>query len=261
MVLVFVPYWLIAAQHQSDLEVQRSRGGRVSQFVAFVPTTLNLFGAFLSVPFVYFLILLGAAAMKQAQARQEEEIQAGPPRASALRRPPRAAAAPASSAFPLQRAAGDLDAAASRSRHRRPAPGPPVRPAARDARRCLRADPEPADGTGVDQEVPGHRAGAFRRPPDGGMARGRVGARLSGAEPDRPPARGERDPPRALAEGGARAPDHCGAIRRLSAAPDRGGRRAGRDAAAPRRPGCGEHEGAPHCAVRRAGRDAHRHGT
>jgi two-component system, LytTR family, sensor kinase len=52
-------------------------GWTVSQLVAFVPTTLNLFGAFLSVPFVYFLILLGAAAMKQAQARQQEELEAG----------------------------------------------------------------------------------------------------------------------------------------------------------------------------------------
>ncbi len=42
-----------------------------------MPTTLNLFGGFLNVPFVYFVILLGAEAMTHAQARQEDEIQAG----------------------------------------------------------------------------------------------------------------------------------------------------------------------------------------
>jgi two-component system LytT family sensor kinase len=76
MVLVFVPYWLTLRTISLIWKCSES-GWSVSQFVAYVPTTMNLVGAFLSVPFVYFVILLGSAAMKQAQARQEEEIQAG----------------------------------------------------------------------------------------------------------------------------------------------------------------------------------------
>jgi two-component sensor histidine kinase len=76
MVLVFVPYWITLRTISLIWNCSES-GWKASQFVAFVPTTMNLFGNFLSVPFVYFLILLGAAAMKQAKARQEEEIQAG----------------------------------------------------------------------------------------------------------------------------------------------------------------------------------------
>jgi LytS/YehU family sensor histidine kinase len=44
---------------------------------ALMPTTMNLAGGFLNVPFLYFLILVGAEAMKHARARQEEEIEAG----------------------------------------------------------------------------------------------------------------------------------------------------------------------------------------
>jgi hypothetical protein len=76
MVLVFIPYWL-TLRTISVISKCSESGWTVSQLVAFVPTTMNLFGAFLSVPFVYFLILLGAAAMKQAQARQQEELEAG----------------------------------------------------------------------------------------------------------------------------------------------------------------------------------------
>jgi signal transduction histidine kinase len=76
MVLVFVPYWLTLRTISLIWKCCES-GWNVSQFVAFVPTTMNLFGAFLSVPFFYFVILLGSAAMKQAQARQQEEIEAG----------------------------------------------------------------------------------------------------------------------------------------------------------------------------------------
>ncbi len=76
MVLVFVPYWLTLRTISLVWKCSES-GWKLSQLEAFVPTTMNLVGAFLSVPFVYFLILLGAAAMKHAQARQEEEIQAG----------------------------------------------------------------------------------------------------------------------------------------------------------------------------------------
>ena len=76
MVLVFVPYWLTLRTISLIWNCSLS-GWKASELKAFVPTTLNLVGAFLSVPFVYLLILLGAAAMKQAQARQQEEIEAG----------------------------------------------------------------------------------------------------------------------------------------------------------------------------------------
>jgi LytS/YehU family sensor histidine kinase len=76
MVLIFVPYWLTLRTISLIWNCSES-GWKLSEFAAFVPTTLNLFGAFLSVPFVYFLILLGAAAMQHARARQDEEIEAG----------------------------------------------------------------------------------------------------------------------------------------------------------------------------------------
>jgi signal transduction histidine kinase len=76
MVLVFVPYWITLRTISLIWKCYES-GWQVSQLVAFVPTTMNVVGAFLSVPFVYFVILLGSAAMKQAQARQQEEIEAG----------------------------------------------------------------------------------------------------------------------------------------------------------------------------------------
>jgi signal transduction histidine kinase len=76
MVLVFVPYWCIL---RGISFVWRSSvsGWHAPQFSALMPTTLNLLGGFLNVPFLYFLIVLGAEAMQHAQARQEEEIQAG----------------------------------------------------------------------------------------------------------------------------------------------------------------------------------------
>lgn len=70
MVVVFVPYWLTLRTISLIWKCTVS-GWKVSQLVAFVPTTMNLLGAFLAVPFVYFLILLGSAAMKHAQARPE----------------------------------------------------------------------------------------------------------------------------------------------------------------------------------------------
>jgi two-component system, LytTR family, sensor kinase len=76
MVVVFVPYWCIL---RGISFVWRSSlsGWHPAQFGALLPTTLNLVGGFLNVPFVYFVIVLGAEAMQHAQARQEEEIQAG----------------------------------------------------------------------------------------------------------------------------------------------------------------------------------------
>lgn len=76
MVLVFVPYWLILRTIILIWNCSVSEWN-ASQLTALVPTTRNVLGNFLSIPFVYFLILLGAAAMKHAQARQQEEIEAG----------------------------------------------------------------------------------------------------------------------------------------------------------------------------------------
>jgi signal transduction histidine kinase len=76
MVLVFIPYWLILRAISLVWRCVAS-GWHAGQLSALMPTTLNLVGGFLNVPFVYFLILLGAEAMTHAQARQEEEIQAG----------------------------------------------------------------------------------------------------------------------------------------------------------------------------------------
>lgn len=76
MLLVFVPYWCIL---RGISFVWRSSlsGWHPAQFSALMPTALNLLGGLLNVPFVYFLIVLGAEAMQHAQARQQEEIEAG----------------------------------------------------------------------------------------------------------------------------------------------------------------------------------------
>ena len=76
MVLVFIPYWLILRGISLVWRCFAS-GWHAGQLTALMPTTLNLLGGFLNVPFVYFVILLGAEAMTHAQARQEDEIQAG----------------------------------------------------------------------------------------------------------------------------------------------------------------------------------------
>jgi len=76
MIVIFVPYWLTVRTISLVWKCSES-GWNLSQFVAYVPTTMNLVGTFLSVPFVYFVILLGSAAMKHAQALQQEEIEAG----------------------------------------------------------------------------------------------------------------------------------------------------------------------------------------
>lgn len=76
MILVFVPYWLIL-RGIALVWGGFTLGWEAARLRNFIPTPQNLLGAFLSVPFVYFLILLGAEAMKHARARQEEEIQAG----------------------------------------------------------------------------------------------------------------------------------------------------------------------------------------
>jgi two-component sensor histidine kinase len=73
--IVFIPYWVILRGISLIWRCVTS-GWHTAQLAALMPTTLNVLGAFLSVPFVYFLILLGAEAMKHAQARQEESTQA-----------------------------------------------------------------------------------------------------------------------------------------------------------------------------------------
>ena len=52
-------------------------GWEATRLTDLIPTKNNLVGTFLNVPFAYFLILLGSEAMKHAQARREEELQAG----------------------------------------------------------------------------------------------------------------------------------------------------------------------------------------
>lgn len=76
MVLVFIPYWLIL-RGISLVWRGFTSGWHAGQLAALMPTTLNLLGGFLNVPFVYFVILLGAEAMTHAQARQEDEIRTG----------------------------------------------------------------------------------------------------------------------------------------------------------------------------------------
>jgi two-component system, LytTR family, sensor kinase len=75
MLLVYPPYWLI----QRSLAFFWKWGASdwaEAPFSTLVPTARNLAGGFLSVPFVYFLILLGSEAMTHAQARQDEAAQA-----------------------------------------------------------------------------------------------------------------------------------------------------------------------------------------
>jgi two-component system, LytTR family, sensor kinase len=76
MILVFIPYWASLRTVRLIWNCSVS-GWNASQLTALIPTTKNLVGGFLNIPFVYFLILLGAAAMKHAQARQQEEVEAG----------------------------------------------------------------------------------------------------------------------------------------------------------------------------------------
>ena len=75
MILVFVPYWLML-RGISLVWSGFVLGWDVARFANLIPTRQNLLGGFLNVPFVYFLILLGAEAMQHARARREEELQA-----------------------------------------------------------------------------------------------------------------------------------------------------------------------------------------
>lgn len=76
MLVVFVPYWAVRRGVAFAWDGFAS-GWSVSLLAGLLPTQQNLLGSFLGVPFAYFLILLGAEAMTHAQARREEEVQAG----------------------------------------------------------------------------------------------------------------------------------------------------------------------------------------
>ena len=76
MILIFIPYWMILRAISLIWRCFAS-GWHAGQLAALMPTTMNVVGVFLNVPFVYFLILLGAEATTHAQARQQEEIEAG----------------------------------------------------------------------------------------------------------------------------------------------------------------------------------------
>lgn len=75
MVLVFVPYWLILRTVALTWNSAIS-GWSASQLGVLMPTTRNVLGTLLNIPFVYLLILLGAEGMRQARARQDEALTA-----------------------------------------------------------------------------------------------------------------------------------------------------------------------------------------
>jgi signal transduction histidine kinase len=75
MLLVYPPYWL-TLRLVSFLWRWGASGWASAPFSAFTPSVQNVVGGFFSVPFVYFLILLGSEAMTHARARQEEAAQA-----------------------------------------------------------------------------------------------------------------------------------------------------------------------------------------
>lgn len=75
MALVFVPYWLIL-RGVALLWAYSVPGSEPSLLAAVLPTKRNVIGGFLNVPFVYFLILVGAEGLKHAEARRVEETQA-----------------------------------------------------------------------------------------------------------------------------------------------------------------------------------------
>lgn len=75
MILVYPPYWLIL-RCILFLWKWGDSGWASPPIVVFVPTVQNVARWFLSVPFVYFLILLGAEGMAEAESRREQAAQA-----------------------------------------------------------------------------------------------------------------------------------------------------------------------------------------
>ena len=81
MVLVFAPYWCIL-RGISFVWRSSAAGWHPAQFGALMPTTLNLVGGFLNVPFVYFVILLGAevnSELLKAKGHGRMELKQPPP--------------------------------------------------------------------------------------------------------------------------------------------------------------------------------------
>ena len=75
MALLFVPYWAFR-RSVAFVWYGFATGWSVELLAGLLPTRQNLVASALSVPFAYFLILLGSEAMDQARARQAEEVQA-----------------------------------------------------------------------------------------------------------------------------------------------------------------------------------------
>lgn len=75
MVAVFLPYWLIRAGITA-LWIGFGTGWAAANFAGLKPTLAQVARMFADVPFIYLLILLGAEAMRQGQARRDEELQA-----------------------------------------------------------------------------------------------------------------------------------------------------------------------------------------
>ena len=75
MFVVALPYWVMVRLIRFTWSCYEA--GWHVQWAAVMPTPRNLISAFLSVPVVYFVILLGAEASEHAHARQEEQVQAG----------------------------------------------------------------------------------------------------------------------------------------------------------------------------------------
>jgi two-component system, LytTR family, sensor kinase len=73
MALVFPPYWAILRMIGFAWRCAIS-GWQPAHARVFVPTAQNLLGTLLNVPFVYLIIVLGAAAMASARERQEEAV-------------------------------------------------------------------------------------------------------------------------------------------------------------------------------------------
>jgi len=76
MLLVFVPYWFLQRLFTLTWDCLASGWSSV-HLAALIPTAKSLIASFGFVPLLYLLILFGAEAMQQAQARREEELQAG----------------------------------------------------------------------------------------------------------------------------------------------------------------------------------------
>jgi two-component system, LytTR family, sensor kinase len=74
LLATFVPWWV--SQRVLAFAWALAHGSPAPA-VVLLPTPANLLGGLLSVPFAYFLILLGAKALTQSEARHEEERRVG----------------------------------------------------------------------------------------------------------------------------------------------------------------------------------------